>query len=213
MTPQPAGPAASEPIPWVSYTVLGLSVLVYGADAVLTRGQLKEALGLYGPSVAAGQWWRPFTCVFVHGNLIHLVFNMMAVLSLGRDVEKGIGTFRFLIASIVGAMGSSLVVMIWSFEQPTVGASGMILAWAGAMLPIVNATGRRQLGIWLVQIAVISLLPMVSGAGHVGGFLFGLPCGWVMRRPRAFFQTAAPILVFVTAALLILAGTGRLKFF
>ncbi len=214
MNPEPALPAATPAlqIPWVSYAVLGGSVLVYFADALFTQGQLKQLGLLYGPAVQQGQGWRPFTMVFVHGNLLHLVFNMMAVLSLGRDVERGIGSFRFFIASLVGAMGSAFAVLVWKFDQPTVGASGMILAWAGALLPIANQSGRRQLGIWLAQVALISLLPMVSGAGHVGGFLFGLPCGWVMRRPRALFQTVAPILVFVAAALLYLAGSGRIRF-
>ncbi len=212
MTPAPAATLAPPlPIPWVCYAVLGGSVGVFGIDALLTQGQLKSALLLYGPAVVAGQWWRPFTTLFVHGNLIHLVFNMMAVWSLGRDVERSIGSFRFMIASLVGAMGSAFAVLVWNFDQPTVGASGMILAWAGALLPIVNQSARRQLGIWLAQVALISLLPMVSGAGHVGGFLFGLPCGWLMRRPRALFQTVAPILVFMAATLLYLVGSGRLK--
>jgi len=210
--PEPAPVAEPPPpTPWVSYVVLGGSVLVFGADALFTQDQLKAALLLFGPAVAAGQWWRPLSMVFAHGNLIHLVFNMMAVLSLGRDVERGIGSFRFLIASIVGAMGSSFAVLVWNFDQPTLGASGMILAWAGALLPIANKAGRRQLGIWLVQVAVISLLPMVSGAGHLGGFLFGLPCGWVMRGRKTLFQTVAPMLVFVSAVLLYLAGSGRLR--
>ena len=84
----------------------------------------------------------------------------------------------------------------------------MILAWAGALLPIATQSGRRQLGAWLLQVGIISLLPGVSGAGHVGGFLFGLPCGWAMRRPPAQFQVAAPILVFVAAVALYLAGRG-----
>jgi rhomboid protease GluP len=209
--PDPA-PIAEPPVPitWVSFGVLAGSVIVFLLDALFFQGQLKAMGTLYGPAVAAGEWWRPFTAVFVHGNQIHLLFNMMAVMSLGRDVEISIGSFRFLIASIVGAMGSAIVVLMWKFDQPTVGASGMILAWAGALLPIATEATRRQLGIWLAQIAVISLLPMISGAGHLGGFLFGLPCGWVMRRPATLFQTLAPILVFVSAVLLYLAGTGRL---
>lgn len=198
------------PIAWVSYTILLGSVIVFGADALLPEAKISDRLGLFGPEVLQGQWWRPFTCVFVHGGLLHIVFNMSAVLSLGRVVELNIGSFRFLIASLVGAMGSALAVLVWKFEQRTVGASGVILAWAGALLPIVNQAGRKQLGVWLAQVALISLLPQVSGAGHLGGFLFGLPCGWLMRRPRQQFQALAPVLIFLSAILLYLAGSGRL---
>ncbi len=206
----PVAPVEPRPrVPWVSYAVLGGSVAVFLADLLL-KGQLAELGLLFGPLVAEGQWWRPFTCVFVHGGPLHIAFNMMAVLSLGRAVELSIGSFRFLITSIVGAMGSAFVVLFWRFDQSTVGASGMILAWAGALLPIVNSAGRRQLGIWLVQVAAISLLPQVSGAGHFGGFLFGLPCGWVMRQKPKLFSTLAPVLIFIAGALLYLAGSGRL---
>ena len=194
--------------PWVSYTILAGSVAVFGADLLL-GGRLAQLGDLYGPEVIAGQWWRPFSCVFVHGGLLHIVFNMSAVVSLGRVVEINIGSFRFLICSLVGAMGSACAVLAWRFDQHTVGASGVILAWAGALLPIANQSGRRQLGIWLLQVAVISLLPQVSGAGHFGGFLFGLPCGWVMRQPPKLFSTLAPVLLFIAAALLTLAGSGR----
>lgn len=204
----PPPPPKPLPIPFVSFTVIGLSVLVFAVDVLMPALRLKERLLLFGPAVAQGEWWRPFSMIFVHGNLIHLAFNMMATASLGRDVERGIGSFRFFIASLVGAMGSGVAVMVWSFDQPTVGASGMILAWAGALLPIATQAGRRQLGIWLLQVGIISLLPGVSGAGHVGGFLFGLPCGWAMRRPAAQFRVAAPILVFVAAIALYLAGRG-----
>ncbi len=204
-------PPPPQPIAWVSYAVLTLSVLVYVVDELFTQRQLANLMGLYGPAVGEGQWWRPFSAVFVHGGVLHLGLNMMVVMSLGRDVERGIGTFRFLIASIVGAMGSSIAVLVWSYEQPTVGASGMILAWAGVLVPIINSAGRKQLGIWLVQMAVISLIPGVSGAGHLGGFLAGLPCGWVMRQRPALFQTAAPVMVFVTAVLVYLAGSGRMR--
>ena len=155
--------------------------------------------------------WRPFTTVVAHGNVLHIVFNMMAVVTLGRTIEASIGSFRFVIATLVGTMGSAFAVLVWSFEQPTVGASGVILAWAGAILPIASKSGRRQLLVWLAQVALISLLPMVSGAGHVGGFLFGLPCGWVMRQNRQLFATLAPVLVFISGALLYLAGSGRLR--
>jgi rhomboid protease GluP len=209
VTPQP--PQPPPPIPFVCYAILAGSVGVFIVDALVTHGALAELLGLYGPYVAKGDWWRPFTTVFVHGNVLHIVFNMMAVMSLGRAVEASIGSFRFLIATLVGAMGSAFAVLVWKFDQPTVGASGVILAWAGAVLPIVTSAGRRQLLIWLAQVAVLSLLPQVSGAGHVGGFLFGLPCGWVMRRPRALFQTLAPVLLFASGVLLYLAGSGRLR--
>ncbi len=212
MIPEPVEPTAPPvPVPYVSYAVLACCVLVFLLDAFVLDDQLVDAMRLYGPLVKQGQWWRPLSFVFVHGGPIHLGFNMMAVMSLGRDVERAVGTFRFIVASIVGALGSAIAVLVWNFDQPTVGASGMIIGWAGLMVPVVSKAGRRQLGVWLAQIAVLSLIPGISGAGHLGGFLGGLPCGFMMRGSKARFQTMAPVLLFVAAVLTVLAGTGRLS--
>jgi membrane associated rhomboid family serine protease len=207
--PEPAPAESAGRATWVCWAILVGSVAEFVVDRLGSRAWLGGRLALYGPYVARGDWWRPFTAVFVHANLMHLVFNMVAVWSLGRMVESSIGSARFLVATVVGAMGSAFVVLVWRFDQPTVGVSGVILGWMGAILPIATRAGRRQLGVWLAQIFFISLLPQVSGAAHAGGFLFGLPCGWLMRRPRGSFRTLAPLLVLATAVLLYLAGSGR----
>ena len=66
---------------------------------------------------------------------------------------------------------------------------------------------RAVVGQPLEPLAVV-LVDQVCG--HLGGFLAGLPCGWLMRRPRPLFQSVAPILLSLAAALLYLAGAGRL---
>lgn len=213
--PEPP-PHLREPAPppaYVSWTLLLGSVGWYLAQLALAaqaRGPA-PSVSLYGPDVYAGEWWRVLLWVFEHGGPVHLLFNMSAVWTLGRVLEAGVGPFRFAVTTLVSALGAALFVLLFNFGQHTVGASGAILGWAGAILPIATRHGRREISTWLVQVALISLLPGVSWAGHLGGFLFGLPCGWAMRgRDPARFHTAAPILVFVSAVLVYLAGSGRL---
>jgi membrane associated rhomboid family serine protease len=102
-------------------------------------------------------------------------------------------------------------VLAFDFERTTVGISGVILTWAGATLPLVGKSGRKELGVWLVQVAVISLLPGVSWAGHLGGFLFGVPFGMSLRKGTSRFSTVAPFVAFGAAVLALIAGTGRLR--
>ena len=52
----------------------------------------------------------------------------------------------------------------------------------------------------------ISLLPFVSWAGHLGGFVFGLPCGLALRAGPRTFPYLAPILLFVSAAAAVAAA-------
>jgi membrane associated rhomboid family serine protease len=163
-------------------------------------------LALYGPAVQAGQYWRLLGAVLEHGGVLHLVFNMSVVVTLGFTLERGIGSLRFLGLSLVTALGASTFSLVFDFDVPTVGASGMILGWAGAMLPISTRQGRQDLFIWLAQVAVLSLLPFVSWAGHLGGFLFGLPCGMALRLGRQVYARALPILLFISLVVALYAA-------
>ncbi|WP_224360413.1 rhomboid family intramembrane serine protease [Hyalangium versicolor] len=163
-------------------------------------------LALYGPLVQQGEYWRLLSCVFEHGSPFHLLFNMMVVYSLGFMLERSIGSWRFLGLCFVTALGGSALSLFVDFDRPMVGASGMILGWAGVMLPIATEQGRRQLGIWLVQMVVISLIPGVSWAGHLGGFLFGLPCGIALKLGRAVYARALPLILFITAVVAMFAA-------
>jgi membrane associated rhomboid family serine protease len=207
-----------KPIPWVAGGVLVIAVAVWLFDITVGHHLLGEWGALYGPLVAHGQWWRILTDIFVHAELdlrpvthpspvsgglgmglMHIGFNMWVVATLGFSVERMIGSKRMLLISLATALGASALALAFNFNIVTLGASGMILGWAGALLPIVTEQGRRQIGVWLVEIAVISVLPGVSWAGHLGGFLFGLPCGFAMRKGQKFWGAAA---VLIAAALL-----------
>jgi rhomboid protease GluP len=204
LDPAAAHPPAPRPPtprgrPWLSWSVIGLSVAVYLLE-VNTGQPLWQQGSLRGPELVGGQWWRLFTTVFVHGGPLHLFFNMSVVWTLGTVLERGVATWRLALISSITALGAGTFVLLFAFEHHTVGASGMILGWVGAMLPIATLHGRRQLGIWLLQVAIISLLPGVSWQGHLGGFLFGLPCGLLLRNRARYFAQGAPLLLALALA-------------
>jgi rhomboid protease GluP len=172
--------------------------------AMLAQGG--NPLALYGPLVQRGEYWRMLSCAFEHGGALHLLFNMSVVYTLGFMLERVIGAWRFLGLSLVTCLGSSAFALFFNFDVPTVGASGMILGWAGAMIPISTRQGLRELGMWLVQVVIISLLPGVSWAGHLGGFLFGLPCGLALRLGKPVYARALPLILFITAVVAMYAA-------
>jgi membrane associated rhomboid family serine protease len=213
---EPPAPPVRQPWPPVCAAIIGGSVALFLLDVLLSgnlngllfgaQGPLYEWTALYGPYVQAGQVWRVLSTVFMHGGLLHLGFNMSVVYSLGMPLERGIGSGRFLMLSLVAALGSSTFALLFNFNTPTVGASGMILGWGGAMLLIATPEFRRNIVFWLVQVAVISLLPRVSWAGHLGGFLFGLPMGIALRSGPRVFMRAAPLLLAIAVAVVYIAA-------
>ncbi|MGO9830201.1 MAG: rhomboid family intramembrane serine protease [Myxococcaceae bacterium] len=208
-----AVPAGRRPLPPFCTGLIAVCVAVFlaqlsGVEPDFLRG---DNLALYGPAVQAGQWWRVLTWVVVHGGPLHILFNMMVVVNLGFAVERLLGTPRMVAVSLVTALGSAALVLAFAFRLPTVGASGVILGWAGALLPVVNRQGRQSLAWLLVQVAVISLLPGVSWQGHLGGFLAGLACGGLLRLGPNRFNQLWPLLALVLAgAVGLLGSTGGL---
>ena len=192
--PPPAPP--SEPLrsrPVVSWLLIGGSVLATLASG--GRPGLVADTALYGPSVEAGEWYRLLSTVFMHGNLLHLFMNMSAVYTLGIQLERAVGSLRVLYVSAASALGAAAFVLLFGYGLPTVGASGVLCGYLGAMLPIATRAGRRWIWTTVLQVAFISLLPMVSWQGHLGGFAFGFVAGLLLRLPR-------PLLLPLSLALL-----------
>lgn len=187
--------------------VMALSVGLYAFQILMRRDSVADRLALYGP-LALQEPWRLLTYAFVHGGPVHLLFNMMGVYNLGLPLERAMGAFRFGLLSLISCIGAAAFALLFNFGQATVGVSGVILGWLSAALFLVNREGRRSLLFGLGQVAIISLLPHVSWAAHLGGALFGVPLGLALRHGKSAFSIAAPATLFAAAVLATLAA-GR----
>ena len=146
-------------------------------------------------------------CLSLQLRLLHLVFNVFAINALGVPLERRIGSARFLQLSLVTCLGGGAFVMLFSRgDIPTVGASGMIFGYLGALLLMLSREQARQLGQMIILNVAISLLSGVSWQAHLGGFLFGLLCGLQLRRDPEAFSTRTPVMVAFAASLALFAA-------
>ncbi|HEX9530102.1 MAG TPA: rhomboid family intramembrane serine protease, partial [Acidimicrobiales bacterium] len=85
--------------PVVTIGLVAVNVIVYvltlGQPGSSTAASLTDRLSLYGPAVAAGQWYRLVSSGFVHYSLIHIAFNMLLLYQLGIMLESELGRWRF----------------------------------------------------------------------------------------------------------------------
>jgi membrane associated rhomboid family serine protease len=137
--------------------------------------------GLFGPSVANGEWYRLATSGFLHASVFHIGFNMFALYFLGRILEPGIGTPRFVAIYFASLFAGSLGALILSPDTLTIGASGAIFGIFGATFVIARHRGiaglASSVGIILVLNLVFSLSnPEISLGGHIGGLVGGVLC-------------------------------------
>lgn len=210
--------------PYVTYALIGVNVAVFLAGIVLSqlagtggRGRglggggglsLAQLGGLYGPAIAAGQWWRIFTAGFLHANLLHLGFNMAALFVLGQLVEVSLGRFAYTVLYFTALVASSLGALMLSPDALTVGASGAIFGLMGAVVVGQRSAriggGAGSMVVWLVINLVFTLsVPGISIGGHLGGLVGGVVCGVLLfglRRWRPSRGAALTVCVLLGIA-------------
>jgi len=142
-------------------------------------------------------WTAVFVSMFLHGNLLHLLFNMWSLWIFGNNVEEAFGHFRYLLLYLVGGIVATLAFVAVNPDStvPLVGASGAIAAALGAYA--VLFPGHRILtfvGWFLIPLPAIVFLAFwffgqfgLGGTGtaweaHVGGFVFGVVIALLFRR-------------------------------
>jgi membrane associated rhomboid family serine protease len=171
-----------------TFVLIALNAAVFLAEVATGHGGLNVnhstlvgEFGLYGPSVAEGEWYRLVGGGFLHASLIHIGFNMFALYFLGRILEPGIGTPRFVALYVAALFGGAFGALLLSPDALTVGASGAIFGIFGATFVIARGRGvdsvASSIGIILVLNLAISIgSPEISLGGHLGGLVAGVVC-------------------------------------
>ncbi len=150
-----------------------LSLLSPGNRALLQLGMTGDF------AMARGWWWTLLTAMYLHGGLLHIVFNMMWIRNLGPPVAEVYGPGRaFLLFNLAGA-GGFVVSNIMS-GVPTIGASGSIFGLLAALIVYGRRRGSsvvtQQLWQWAIILGVFGfIMPGINNWAHGGGFA----AGWI----------------------------------
>jgi rhomboid protease GluP len=159
----------------------GLSIL-WGLSGV---AQYRLGMNIPLPYLIVGhEWWRVVTAMFLHGGLLHIGFNMMALMQFGPAIEELYGSARYLFIYVfTGAVGFLVSAAFGNFS---LGASGALLGLVGVMLAVTTKRGgayMRDLRSRLISSVVIlfvlgfsHLMAMdnyAHGAGLAAGFVLG----------------------------------------
>ena len=189
---QPVQVAVPTVKPYVTYTLIGLTVFIYllqMAGQYLLNQDLVTALGVkVNDLIRQGQLWRLITPVFLHGSILHIGFNMYALYIYGRGLEARFGHGRFTLLYFLAAYAGNVLSFIMT-PNPSLGAStaifGLIAAEGVFLLQNRQVLGNRvnRSLMNLLYIAAINLFigfstSGVDNFGHIGGILGGLIFTW-----------------------------------
>jgi membrane associated rhomboid family serine protease len=162
-----------------------------------------DAGGLSAAALAQGRWWTPFSSMFLHAGIAHLIFNLIALTQLGPVVALRFGRDRRALVTylafylLCGVIGDAVYLAIHPTSAiPMIGASGAIFGlWGanarmgpnGSLVPIFSRQVWKQtqgaIVSNLVIMAIVLLPALMSGQlsmggiaweAHLGGYLAGL---------------------------------------
>ncbi|MSX23281.1 MAG: rhomboid family intramembrane serine protease [Actinobacteria bacterium] len=127
---------------------------------------------------ATNEWYRLFTVALVHAGLLHLGFNMYALMVLGNPLEAAFGKNKLLIIFFFSLLTGSLTSAYFASPSSySVGASGAVFGLFGAMVIVGNRIGADVRSIYIiigVNLAIGFALGGVDWKAHLGGLVGGL---------------------------------------
>lgn len=147
------------------------------------------ALGWNSASeIRDGDIYRLFTSMFLHGDIMHLLFNMISLWQVGRFIllPQVFGLSGFLIIYFTSGLAGSLASFLFHPMVPSVGASGAIMGLVGALLSYALIVGDSSLFSQIfINIIIIFAIGFMSGGridnwGHLGGLVSGIALGAVL---------------------------------
>jgi membrane associated rhomboid family serine protease len=205
-----ARPVATGVLIVLNVAVFAWTVVTAGSVMDNAGAPLFDAWALVPGKVAGGEWWRLLTGGFLHYGPIHLLFNMMALWVIGRDVEAALGHGRFLAVYLVSLLGGSTAVMLLTTPGADVaGASGAVFGLMGALAVLLRRL-RIPLGqvggLIVANLAITFLVPGISVAGHLGGLATGAAATAALVHAPP--QRRNPVQVAALAAIVVLLLVG-----
>jgi len=185
--------------------VIGGCVVLYVLTLIASQGNIGmgglfsmmspnlRALFLFGASGAtpvfdAGRWWTVLSAAWLHGGLLHILFNMLSLRQLAPSIAELYGPGRMIIiytaGSVVGFALSSFAgeylppILFFRGSQITVGASASIAGLIGAVLAYGHRSGSSHARSYALNSIVMILLmgfflPVIDNYAHAGGFAGG----------------------------------------
>lgn len=138
--------------------------------------------------IEKGEYYRFFTCMFLHFGFMHLVGNMTVLLFLGDNVERAAGPLRYILiyifGGLIGSAGSFAFALIYNHGIVSAGASGSIFALIGALLWMVIKNRGHLEDMSILKMFVLIVYALYSGATSqnidMAAHLFGLAGGFLI---------------------------------
>ena len=181
--------------PIVTYIIMAICIILFILMELSGGSTNSQTLLKYGANldvlVKNGEYYRLFTCIFLHIGIMHLLCNMYSLYIVGNSVENLFGKVKYLIIYFISGICGSILSLAFCHNTISAGASGAIFGLLGALLYF-GYYYRAYLGSTIknsvIQVILINLIigfmvPGISNAAHIGGLVGGILTAMMVGVP------------------------------
>ncbi len=190
----------------ITKILVGINVAAFGLQQLLGDSFTTRYMMNGGAVAFNDEPWRLMTAAFLHANITHILFNMIALWVVGGVVEPRLGRWRYLTVYLVSALaGSVLSYVVDPFTSSSVGASGAVFGLFGALFVLLRRLRMDVTGV-LAIIAINVVLGFLPGfnlnwRAHLGGLIAGTIVTAAMvyapQRQRLWWSIGVSVAVVV----------------
>ncbi len=183
--------------PVITYALIAICVIVFVMMYLFGNGS-EDSMTLinFGANfdllTKNGQYYRLFTCMFLHIGIVHLLCNMYSLYVIGKEVENVFGKFKYIVIYIASGICGSILSLAFAHNTISAGASGAIFGLMGALVYF-GYYYRTYLGAAIksavIPVILINLLigfmnPAIDNAAHIGGLIAGILTAMMIGIPN-----------------------------
>lgn len=204
---------------WTNVLLFVAALLISGKEMGLSLNPLNALAPSFNKLIYLGGsgtipidqyyfWWSPLTANWLHGSLLHILFNMLALRTVAPLVINEFGMSRmFSIYTLTGAAG--FYISYLGQVNMTIGASSGLCGLIGALLYYGKSRGGewgrlvfKQTKAWIISLLIIGfLIPNINNWGHGGGLVTGIALGWIMGYREKRKENIGDHILSITMAL------------
>ena len=181
--------------PIVTYIIMAICIILFilmelSGGSTNSQTLLKYCANL-DVLVKNGEYYRLFTCIFLHIGIMHLLCNMYSLYIIGREVENLFGKIKYIIIFILSGIYGSIMSLAFTHNTISAGASGAIFGLLGALLYfgmhyrtyLGEAIKRSIIPIIVVNLIIGFFAEGIDLAAHIGGLVGGVLVAMMVGVP------------------------------
>lgn len=181
--------------PIVTYIIMAICIILFILMELSGGSTNSQTLLKYGANldvlVKNGEYYRLFTCIFLHIGIMHLLCNMYSLYIIGREVENLFGKIKYIVIFILSGIFGSIMSLAFTHNTISAGASGAIFGLLGALLYfgmhyrtyLGEAIKRSIIPIIVINLIIGFFAEGIDLAAHIGGLVGGVLVSMMVGVP------------------------------